>query len=364
MTMTHLRPAFDRRSIPGSTGRWLLLPALLLLLATPAAAQSGPSVERVGGSDIAESARYQGRQRESQTERETRTAQIGANGELDIQNIAGDIVVTRGSGNRATIEIVKTARAESASDAREMLSQVNVVMSERGGRTEIRTEYPRGEQRGRQRNFSVSVTFTISAPAGASITAKSISGNVSVRDISGEIAAETVSGDVTISNAARVATAKTISGNVRISEAALDNALEASSVSGDVILTRATATRLSLSTVSGNVIADEVSCPRVEMQAVSGRVEYKGGLAASGRYELTSHSGDVRLTVGGDTGFEVRANSFSGSVRSDVPVTLRGDSGDSGDRRGRQRSLRGVYGNGSAVLELTTFSGTIVIAKP
>ena len=62
----------------------------------------------------------------------------------------------------------------------------------------------------------------------------------------------------------------------------------------------------------------------------------------------------------GDTGFELDANSFSGSIRSDLPLT--GSVG--GDDRGRrQRAVRGVYGNGSAVLHLTTFSGNIVIEK-
>jgi hypothetical protein len=29
----------------------------------------------------------------------------------------------------------------------------------------------------------------------------------------------------------------------------------------------------------------------------------------------------------------------------------------------RRRSLRGVYGDGSAVLEVTTFSGSVVVSK-
>jgi hypothetical protein len=84
-----------------------------------------------------------------------------------------------------------------------------------------------------------------------------------------------------------------------------------------------------------------------------------GPLTAGGRYDATSHSGSVRITLTGDTGFELDANSFSGSIRSDLPLT--GNVG--GDRGRRQRAVRGVYGNGSAVLHLTTFSGGIVIEK-
>jgi DUF4097 and DUF4098 domain-containing protein YvlB len=352
------------RRVPMIRLRRCALSLLALLLAVPAAAQVYP--DRVATTARARSApgRFdwqQNRGRETETERTTRTLKVGANGAIDLQNISGDIIVTRGSGSDAQIEIVKTARAASQDEARQALTLVQVDISERGPRVEIRTRYPDNDDRTRnRRNLNVSVAYTVQAPAGVQIVAHTISGNVSVRDISGEIAAETVSGDVTIANASRISTAKTVSGTVRITSAMLDTALEAGSVSGDVLLTKARATRLSLSTVSGNVVADDVECPRVEMEAVSGRIEYKGPLASGGRYELTSHSGDVRLTVAGDTGFEVTANSFSGSVRSDLPLTLRG-SGD--DRRGRQRSLRGVYGNGSAVLDLTTFSGSIVIAK-
>jgi hypothetical protein len=80
---------------------------------------------------------------------------------------------------------------------------------------------------------------------------------------------------------------------------------------------------------------------------------------------MKTHSGNVRLILTGNTGFEVVATSFSGNVRSDFPITLRGDTGESDGRaRGRQRrAIRGEYGDGSAFVELTSFSGSIVIGK-
>ena len=60
--------------------------------------------------DMVRTVRYQ-RGREEQTERQTKTVKIGADGELSLANISGDITVTRGGGSEATIDIVKTARA-------------------------------------------------------------------------------------------------------------------------------------------------------------------------------------------------------------------------------------------------------------
>src|SRR5262245_11266444 len=88
-----------------------------LVMAGPAYAQVYPdrvhSVTRtvIKAKDPVRTEVYQrNQQREEQTERSTRTLKIGANGELYIENIAGDIVITRGGDNDATVEIVKVAR--------------------------------------------------------------------------------------------------------------------------------------------------------------------------------------------------------------------------------------------------------------
>jgi len=303
-----------------------------------------------------------GENRQELTDRTTRVLRIGASGELDVSNIAGDIVVTRSGGNEASIEIVKTARARTPEDAREMLGLVTVEVSERNGRGEVRTRYPQGEDRRNRRNINVSVAYTIAAPANARLTVKSISGNISVTDIKGDLSLETVSGDVRIGNAGRITSAKSVSGGVQIADTRVDGALEASSVSGTVAARRVEARRLALGSVSGNVILDTVTCERADANTVSGDVEFSGPIARSGRYELKSHSGDVRVAVAGGAGFEVDASSWSGSVRADMPLTLRTQQGER-DRNGRSKSIKGTFGDGSAFLTLTTFSGSIVITR-
>ena len=87
-----------------------------------------------------------------------------------------------------------------------------------------------------------------------------------------------------------------------------------------------------------------------------------------GRYEINAHSGTVRLQLANPAGFELTANSFSGSIRSDLPMTMGGDAAtrDDNGRRGRRDSnhaMRATYGDGSATLLVRTFSGDIIIAK-
>jgi hypothetical protein len=97
-------------------------------------------------------------------------------------------------------------------------------------------------------------------------------------------------------------------------------------------------------------------------------------LTKNGRYDLSSHSGTVRLALDGATGFELIASSFSGSIHSELPLTTGGnrDSSQGDDQRGPGRrrgrvlnnhSMRATFGDASATLTIRTFSGDLVIAK-
>ena len=54
---------------------------------------------------------------------------------------------------------------------------------------------------------------------------------------------------------------------------------------------------LDLNAVSGNITLTDVACDRLSVKSINGNVEYGGTIAKAGRYEITSHSGTVRLTV-------------------------------------------------------------------
>jgi DUF4097 and DUF4098 domain-containing protein YvlB len=298
--------------------------------------------------------------REEQTERTTKTFKLGSDGSLDLGNISGDITITRGSGSDATVEIVKTARGRDTADAKEMLGLVTVDVTERAGRVELKTRYPNGSSR---RNINVSVDYTVTAPAGTRVSASSISGKVKITDIKGDITASTISGDLRISGASRIDAAHSISGTIEINDAKTDGGIDASTISGDVRLHHITARRVNGGTISGDVQLEDVAADAIGAHTMNGEITFSGTLARRGRYELKTHSGDVRLTLAGGTGFEVDANSFSGDIRSDFQITTHGTSDTSG-RRGSHRShMQGTFGDGSAVLDITTFSGSIVIGK-
>ncbi len=337
---------------------------LLAAIATPASAHEHDASVR-SNARTENTARVQRprspERRAQQTEQITRTVRIGGSGELDVSNVSGDILITRGSGNDAAIDITKTARGGSDQDARELLQLVRVDITERNNRVEIRTRYPQGNEmpRGHQRNVNVNVDISVAVPPGTRVRAHSISGSVSAADIKGELSLESVSGNLRITNGGRMASAKSISGSVEVTEADTEVPFQVSSVSGNVILRRVKAQQLTVGAISGDIVLDDVSCPRIKAQTVSGTVRFSGVLSKAARFDLSSHSGNIEVGIDGGTGFELEATSFSGSIRSDFPLKSQGT--DAGRRR--QQWVRGTFGDASAVLNVTTFSGSIVVSK-
>jgi DUF4097 and DUF4098 domain-containing protein YvlB len=291
------------------------------------------------------------------TENFSRTVKLGRNGTFDLQNVAGDISVTGGGGDDVRIEAVKRVRHPNEAEGKALLSEIQIQVVERSGRVEVRTEYPR------RRNWSGGVDFTVSVPRDASVSLRSVSGSVRVTNINGELRAESVSGDIVTMATRRLRTAKTVSGDVEISEAEADE-LSVGSVSGDIVVNRLKASGVDGQTVSGDMRLTDADIDHATLRSVSGDVDYTGRLARNGRYQMQSHSGDIRLTPGDGRGFAVEASTFSGDVRSDYALTLQTSPGNSFSPGGRNRSVRGSFGDAGATLTLQSFSGDIVIVKP
>jgi DUF4097 and DUF4098 domain-containing protein YvlB len=338
--------------------RALVALAVAAAVAAPAAAQTRPDPNSRPQPRVrVERDRDRGPEH---VERFSRKVRLGENGAFELSNIAGDIVVTGGGGGDVTIEAVKRARSRSEEDAKRQLSLIDIRVQEGAQRVDVRTIHSN-----RSRNSSVTVDYTIALPAGARVTLTSISGDVSVTGVRGELRAQTISGDVRIDAGSRQIWTKSVSGDVEIVSTGQDAEVTASTMSGSVTARNLRLRTFEGSSVSGSVGLERVSCVRAEMKSISGTLTYSGTLSKGGRYELNSHSGDVRLTLEGSTGFELEATSYSGGVRSDLPITLQGPE-PSESRRGRghmNRSIRGRFGDGSAYLEVTTFSGDIAISR-
>jgi DUF4097 and DUF4098 domain-containing protein YvlB len=301
---------------------------------------------------------WQERHGPEQTEKFSKTFKVGKAGSLELSNISGDITITAGPGDDIVINAVKRVHGSDAAQAKEQFGYVTIEAAERGsGRVEVRTNYQQG-----QHNIRVSVDYTVTVPTTCSVNVRSVSGDVKVSGVKGELRTESVSGDVIATDAGQLAQVKSISGDVDITSAVSTGDASISSISGDVTVKGLKAKGFDSSTISGELRLTDVACDRAMVKTISGDVQYSGPLTKSGRYEIKSHSGDIRLTMPEAVGFELDASTFSGSVKSDLPVTFKSLGSEEG-RHTPRKSLKGTYGDGSVLLVLSSFSGDITIAK-
>ena len=290
------------------------------------------------------------------TEPFSKTVRLDRNGTFDLQNVSGEVVITGGGGNDMRLEATKRVRHQNESEARALLSEIQIRVLERSGGIEVRTDYPR------RRNWSGRVDFSVTLPRDANVTLRSVSGSLRVTNLNGELRAESVSGNIVTSATKRIRMTKTVSGDVEIAEAEGDE-LTAGSISGRIAIRGLKARAVDAQTVSGNLRLTDVDADRALMRSVSGAIEYAGRLSRSGRYQFQSHSGEVRITPADVRGFTLDATTFRGNVVSDYPMTLQGAPSNGGPPRPRTRAIRGSFGDGGAALSAQSFSGDIVIAK-
>ncbi len=290
--------------------------------------------------------------RVEQTDKETRTLALGPNGSLELRNVSGPITVTAGGGRDVTIEIVRVSRGRTEADAKSGLTEVTVEVDHRGERARVNARYP--QRRGRS-NYSVQTTYTVTAPPGTHVTAGGFATDVTLKGIKGELSVNVVSGAVTISGASRIASARTLSGRVAISDVEGDGNLSVGSMNGEVTLDRVKVRQLSADNMTGSVTARDITAESVSLKTMNGPVEYSGGISRTGRYEMQTHNGGIRLVLSGG-GFDLEARTFSGQITPDPGIEIRNVSVT-------RTSLKGTVGSGGGVLIATTFSGNVVITR-
>lgn len=287
---------------------------------------------------------------QEQIDKESHTLQIGANGSLQLKNLSGDITVTAGTGRAATVEVIRKSRGRTLADAKLGLDRVKVEIDQRGERASVTPRYP-DESRP---PYAVSINYVVTAPAGTSMTISTLSGDVNVSDIKGDVAIDVASGDVVVSKT-QVSTVKTMSGDVTVTDAQGEGRLEFSTMSGTIKLERIRAKRLGVTVLSGDVIVRDIEAGDVEIGSTNGDVEFSGVLSKTGRYDIHSHNGDVRVSVP-KSGFDLDASTFSGGITADASLGMKTASNS-------RRTLRGTVGDGGASLTVKTFSGDISVTR-
>ncbi len=273
-------------------------------------------------------------------------------GKVILSNISGMIEVRGWSQGQVKIEALKISRADTAELAKENAGKVEIAVEKTGNILRIETKYPES-RRFRRNGINVSVNYKVWIPENASINVRSVSGAVTAEGIGGAFEGNITSGHVTLSKINGGIDCRAVSGGITAMDVVGDIGLR--TVSGSISLERAKGSA-ELETTSGGIKMIAISGAKsVRAKVLSGSISYEGELEKDGRYSLEALSGRIEMIVPSGSGFEIEAESFSGGIDTDFPITVSG--------RISRRELRGVIGNGGAVVRLKSFSGSINLKK-
>ncbi len=203
------------------------------------------------------------------------------------------------------------------------------------------------------RHAHSSKDIVIRMPAWLPFTFGGVNTDVRIEGVAASVRGQTVNGDIWVRGGTELITLKAVNGDVTLENAT--GSVTLSSVDGDVIATGITGI-LRASSVDGDVTLQRITSNSVDANTVDGEIQYRGNVAANGRYRLVTHDGDVTLSATGPIDAAITVATFSGDFESDVPFTI------SELVSGGQR-ISFTLGNGSAEIHLEAFDGTIYLRQ-
>ncbi len=315
---------------------------------------------------------------------------------LIIESLSGDIIIT-GEEGRESIElkIVKVVRAEDEETARKIAESMGVVVTRPEETIMIETRYPKKGKVKKsifsiwfERGQSMSISMTLTVPAGLMIETASASGDVEVGRIQADVAASTASGDLVIRDIDGDVEANVASGDIEVDD--VTGSVVLSSAAGSIVVrnvggdaeirvatgdTEITAVggSLELSTYTGDSVIDGVGAVIYEGISGSARfVDVRGAVEASAAsgdlnfrvapeglfdYSITTSSGNValRFLTVMEGGYILKAATTSGEITARLPITV--------TKVDRNR-IAGIVRDGRAKVFLETSGGNITIEEP
>jgi len=236
-----------------------------------------------------------------------RSYNLGGGGSINIRNISGNVIVTGYDGQQVVVTGIKEGRNS---------DKVSIEDQSSGNSVDVRVRYPE-----RCEDCDASVRFEVKVPRGVAYrynSISSVSGDVDVAGVSGELTAKSVSGEVTV---------KDVSGSIN-----------ASSVSGNVHVGK----------VGGTVNAKSTS-GNVEVEILS--------LEGAGDLQFGSVSGNVRVKLPGNLDAEVSLSTMSGDLKTDFPLTIEKSKWGSGQK------ANGRVGSGARNLKMSSVSGDLSLQR-
>jgi hypothetical protein len=248
---------------------------------------------------------------------------VGPGAVISITNNYGPVSVKPSGSSQVVVETV------SHSDS------IRVVNEQHGDRIELRSTS--------SRPGTNLVDYTALVPAAVFVSVRSSDGSLRVQGLNGDVVLEAASGSVEATNIS-------------------DAHLHVKTLSGPISLTDISNSHLDIHSVSGDVDLHNVAGPSVDVNSGSGRITYDGDPGRIGEYLLSSHSGNLEVSIPASAWVEIKARSIKNQSDPEFPTA--GKPPAMGQINLGQINLMGKPGKIGSRFELRSFSGKIHLKRP
>lgn len=260
-------------------------------------------------------------------------------GHVDVSNIAGSIAIKGWS--REQVEVTG-----------ELGRNVEELIFERSGdKITVKVKVPRKSSRG------IASDLYIQVPEQNSVDVGTVSADIEIEDVFGDLKLNTVSGDIDAEAVAADVTASAVSGDIEVNGDRREAVTRANSVSGDVMLYRL-AGNVAAESVSGDIVIDEGAFDRVSMNTVNGEIIFRSELRGDGKLKAETVNGSVDIEFAGDVEGRFEIDTFNGDIDNCF--------GPKAKRTSKYTpgwELEFVEGDGDARITISTLNGDVTLCR-
>ncbi len=260
------------------------------------------------------------------------TIAVPAGASLSVNNFGGSIVVHAWTQNRVKVHAEHGSRG-------------SIEASLAGSTLTLRA--------GSRHGAPSVVDFDITVPQDMALTLSGTYTEIEVDGVRGAINAETVDGSIDVTGGSGIITLHSVQGSVTLADAtgrvevnSINESVELSNVSGQI----------KAETTNGNMTLMGIKSSSVEATTINGDVEYDGTITDGGTYSLSSHNGDITISVAEGANVTLSVATANGDIDASFPLPFRGT------REKHRYTFK--LGSGSARMEAESFQGDINLRRP
>jgi len=244
---------------------------------------------------------------------------VGPGAVISITNNYGPITVKPSGSRQVLVETVSHSNT------------VSLMNEQHGDRIELRAMS--------SRPGANLVEYTVLVPAAAFVSVRSSDGTLRAQGLRGDVILEASTASVEVTDIG-------------------DAHLHVRTLSGPITLTDIRDSHVDIHSVSGDVNLRNVTGPSIEVNSGRGRITYVGDPGPVGEYLLTSHSGDLDVSIPANALVDIKARSIKGQPDPGFPEAGTASRTGPGNLLLKPGMVRGSR------FELRSFSGKIHLQRP